>query len=328
MYFLLGNGVVPQKTEGAHSLTSTPKPDRGTRAVKPSSDSRKRLLRQESVQSPTPLRKDDDSRVVPWKMEGEALPQRSMSHNSFSSMDSAASEDSLTHPPSYRRQDTGYASNPDLSMERRDDHRLPTKLQQPLDMDRPEVREFVKKLARLIPDWRRLAFQFGFSEQEADTIETNYVMPEEQCYQMLSLWPQKYNALYSTLVEKLRKMQWDDLETMIVQHVESLAVPAQLPIHAGVLELTVDAGNADTLPCMIRALLKEYDYASVTVKIVGNKKWVYIVWWVIMHCILIFDAHHLLIENPVKIAAPNYIPCITMNYICKKMNLLWWILEL
>ena len=54
----------------------------------------------------------------------------------------------------------------------------------------------------------------------------NYTMWQEQCFQMLKTWIEKgANVSCAKLVEGFRKMQRQDLELLIHQHVESLSIP-------------------------------------------------------------------------------------------------------
>ena len=180
------------------------------------------------------MKHEGDPNSSPLAQNRKVTTQRSVSLSaiSTSSLDSAASDDSNsphgTTKPQLFRQDTGYTSHPDdIGMPANQaSGGMPESLYKALDLSQKETSELLKTLALLIPNWQMLAHQLGLEDQEIQEFETNYTMWQEQCFQMLKSWIQKGgNVSCAKLVEGFRRMQRQDLELLIHQHVESLSVP-------------------------------------------------------------------------------------------------------
>ena len=180
------------------------------------------------------MKHQGDPNLSPLAQSRKVTTQRSVSLSaiSTSSLDSTASDDVNsphgTTKPQLFRQDTGYTSNPDdVGMPANQaSGGMPEILYKPLDLSQKETLELLKTLALLIPNWQMLGHQLGLEDQEIQEFETNYTMWQEQCFQMLKTWIEKgANASCAELVEGFRKMQRQDLELLIHQHVKSHSVP-------------------------------------------------------------------------------------------------------
>ena len=181
------------------------------------------------------IKHQGDPNLSPLAQNRKVTAQRSVSWStaSTSSLDSTASDDVSsphgTTKPQLFRQDTGYTSSPDdIGMPANQaSGGMPELLYKPLDLSQKETLELLKTLALLIPNWQMLAHQLGLEDHKLQEFETNYAMWQEQCFQMLKTWIEKEraNASCAKLVEGFRKMQRQDLEHLIHQHVESLSKP-------------------------------------------------------------------------------------------------------
>ena len=211
--------------------------------------------------------------------------QRSVSWSatSSSSLDSIASDDisspNRTTKPQLLRQDTGYLSTPDdIGMPANQASGLmPESFYRPLDLRQEVTLELLKTLAFLIPNWQKLADLLGLEDQEIHVLEKNYTMRDERCFQMLKAWIQKEdgNASYAKLAEEFRKMQRQDLEPLIHQHVESLSKPKVNTItesDAMKCEWTITGNteavedNVDKILGIIKSMLQQ-KYKTATIKV-------------------------------------------------------------
>lgn len=203
----------------------------------------------------------------------------SWSSNPCSSLDSddgGAVYTSGTDEPQLQRQDTGYASHPE-ELGVPENQNIPAALYEPLDLSQKHTIDLLKRLAVLIPNWQELAHQLGLDDQEIEALDTNYVMWQEQCFQMLKTWIEKDdNASCAKLVKELRNMHRPDLETLIHQHMEQLSKPT-----TGISTLTDDANQwvvdiktlgdrIENIHISIKALL-EHKYKTATIRVSYNK---------------------------------------------------------
>jgi len=145
--------------------------------------------------------------------------------SSLESDDDGAVNTSGTDKPQLQRQDTGYASHAEeLGVPEKQN--IPAALYEPLDLSQKHTIDLLKRLAVLIPNWQKLAHQLGLDDQQIEALDTNYVMWQEQCFQMLKAWIEKDdNASCAKLVEELRNMHRPELESLIHQHMEQLSKP-------------------------------------------------------------------------------------------------------
>jgi len=103
---------------------------------------------------------------------------------------------------------------------------IPVALYEPLALCQKHTIDLLKGLAVPIPNWQMLAHQLGLDDQQIEALDTNYVMWQEQCFQMLKAWIEKDgNASRARLVEELRNMHRPELESLIHQHMEQLSKP-------------------------------------------------------------------------------------------------------
>ncbi len=217
-----------------------------------------------------PSKRDGDTSGL---SQPEPLRLRSCSLNT---LDTAGS---LPNQHSYSRQDTGYSSGGQSDSLKRqpEEHSTAAELQLSVSLERREDSDFVKLLARLIPNWQLLAQNLNFSQEEIHEIEENHAMREEQCYQMLKKWSERYReeATYAVLHTEVRNMHRGDLDMLILQHVHSLAAPVPPPLHEKVdIELIVGDNHTpiDSLPHIIRGILQGNGFTHATVKVVGHNE--------------------------------------------------------
>ena len=154
---------------------------------------------------------------------------------------------------------------------------MPESFYKPLDLRQEVTLELLKTLALLIPNWQKLAYLLGLEDQEIQVLKKNYTMRDERCFQMLKAWIQKEdgNASYAKLVEGFRKMQRQDLEPLIHQHVESLSKPKVNAItesDAMKCECTITVNteavkdNVDNILGIIKSMLQQ-KYKTATIKV-------------------------------------------------------------
>lgn len=192
------------------------------------------------------------------------------------SLNSQESADSLSNLKSYSRQDTGYSSSgqsdtPGATTKE------PPELLVPLNINRKENDEFLKVLARLIPNWQLLAIKLKFNDEDIRELEMTYGMREEQCYQMLKRWAAGLHeeATFSVLHSQMRSMNRDDLQVLILEHVQSLTIPpsTQTPQRADLTIVVDDAGKytpIDDIPLLVKPVLQRHGYTHATVTVVGH----------------------------------------------------------
>ena len=153
---------------------------------------------------------------------------------------------------------------------------MPESLYKPLDLSQKETSDLLKTLALLIPNWQMLGHQLGLEDQKLREFETNYTMWQEQCFQMLKTWIEKEgpNASCAKLVEEFRKMQRQDLEPLIHQHVESLSKPKANAESGDAMksEWTIRVNietvqdNVDNMLTFIKSMLQQ-KYKTATIRV-------------------------------------------------------------
>ncbi len=191
---------------------------------------------------------------------------------SLSTQESAGSSSDLR---SYSRQDTGYSSGSGSFRRQPEEHCIPPQLQVPVNMEVKEDINFLKMLARQIPNWQLLATFLDFSEEEIHEIEESYAMPEEQCFQMLKRWCTRLQeaATCSMLYSQMRKMNREDLEKLILQHATTPLPQVKTKPSSVDLEMVVGDNRTpiEDLPDIIRDLMVRKRYTRATIQVVGHK---------------------------------------------------------
>ena len=232
--------------------------------------SQQRMKQHQNAPNTTPFTKVATQRSVSW------------SSNPCSSLDSTASDDgdvenvSGANKPQLQRQDTGYASHgEELGVP--ENQNIPAALYKPLDLSQKHTTDLLKKLALLIPNWQMLAHQLGLDAQQIEALDTNYVMWQEQCFQMLNAWIEKDgNASCAKLVEELRNMHRPELESLIHQHMEQLSKPTtgittQTDYaNQWVIDIETIDDCIEDIHISVKAVL-QHKYKTATIRVSYNK---------------------------------------------------------